>query len=900
MSNSTPRYSQSLEATTVNTLDGLDATAFYTTPDGLPTMVTGGALEQIIPESDKDHLKEVDRYWAVYPYSFISIFKSTRNNEYYYYVVEPSLSDLEQALIELLAEKLRASFRYLGQDILSDSDRKRRAVIREQLFQLLDMYGLYEDGAATKAHAQSDLSDLLNEPPTGAEDSSYLRNLSLFGSDSTAEEDNFEYTGPDATTYGGRLDTEYLDINTVLEGHPAFHESTTDTDDSNTDSEATSSGLTATRMTRFQFTEETDTTTLNDYHVYKILYVLERQFVGYKKIDAIKNDINVEDITCNGYNEPVFVYHSSYGQTLTNVQHGESDLDSFVTSLAQFAGTEISRRSPTADATLPDGSHANLTLGTEISDKGTNYTIRQFNDVPFTPVDLINWNTYSLEQLALLWLAVEHKRSILVVGETASGKTTTLNALSLFIPPTDKIVSIEDTRELTLPQQNWTASVTQQGAQDDFDTEKIDEVDLLEGSFRQRPDYILVDEVQGEEGKTLFRIMSAGYTTYSTFRANTVDDVVKRFTTDPVDIDRTKFIALDFIAVQQEMYVNDTKQRRAKNIAEVRHYDPDNDELTVADIYKHDEQTDTYNAKTTPDALMEIANRMGWSRHEIEQELYRRQVVLAYLVANGINTYDNVATMVQAYMVDKESVLEHISNGTLESALDDLKDLRYVDIKSDPATEASVPRPSPDRKTREGAAQLLEDAPDDLITMFEVPSPSDDEVGSSAISEADIGGAEDMAKESPTHTTAESTADSTPSASASETAGPSEATTTPSAGPDSQATTPTSPNRRQKSSPSATDEESSTDNERRNNRVGEDPTPRVDDVLSAFNAGDYDDDGNADEDRTTIPEVESGTDSRKADTSADNNDTDTDDDGSSRLDVDDDPFTDSSSTSQND
>jgi flagellar protein FlaI len=282
-----------LEVTTVNTLDGLDATAFFTTPDGLPTMVTGGALEQIISESDKDHLNEVDRYWAVYPYSFISIFRSTRNSEYHYYVVEPSLSDLEQTLIELLAEKLRTNFRYLRQDILSDSDRKRRAVIREQLFQLLDMYGLYEDGAATRAHAQSELSDLLDEPPTGTENSSYLSNLNLFGSDSTAEEDDFEYTGPDATTYGGRLDTDYLDINTALEGHPAFHESTTDTDDSNMDSEASGGGLTATRMTRFQFTEETDTTTLNDYHVYKVLYVLERQFVGYKKIDAIKNDVNV-------------------------------------------------------------------------------------------------------------------------------------------------------------------------------------------------------------------------------------------------------------------------------------------------------------------------------------------------------------------------------------------------------------------------------------------------------------------------------------------------------------------------------------------------------------------------------------------------------------------------------
>ncbi|SIR13207.1 hypothetical protein SAMN05421858_1540 [Haladaptatus litoreus] len=143
-----------------------------------------------------------------------------------------------------------------------------------------------------------------------------------------------------------------------------------------------------------------DADTLTEYQVEKLLYLLKRDFIGYERIDGVKHDINVEDISCDGYNSPVFVYHSDYEQIITNVHHGESELDDFVVKLAQRSGKGISKRQPQVDATLPDGSRAQLTLGREVSDHGTNYTIRQFKDVPFTPLDLINWNTFSLEEMA--------------------------------------------------------------------------------------------------------------------------------------------------------------------------------------------------------------------------------------------------------------------------------------------------------------------------------------------------------------------------------------------------------------------------------------------------------------------------------------------------------------------
>ena len=281
-----------------------------------------------------------------------------------------------------------------------------------------------------------------------------------------------------------------------------------------------------------------DSDTLTEYQVEKLLYVLKRNFIGYERIDGIKHDINVEDISCDGYNSPVFVYHSDYEQVITNVHHGESELDDFVVKLAQRSGKGISKRQPQVDATLPDGSRAQLTLGREVSDHGTNYTIRQFKDVPFTPLDLINWNTFSLDEMAFLWLAIENHRSLIFAGGTASGKTTSLNAVSLFIPSNTKIVSIEDTREVELPQRNWIASVTRPSFSDD-DKGDVDEFDLLEAALRQRPDYIVMGEIRGEEGRTLFQVMSTGHTTYTTFHADTVGEVLKRFTTEPINVSKT-------------------------------------------------------------------------------------------------------------------------------------------------------------------------------------------------------------------------------------------------------------------------------------------------------------------------------------------------------------------------
>lgn len=788
-----PDYPSPINSKHFDPPDGLDTQSFFTTPEGFPTIATGADLEAVIPDDELDDLEEINRYWAVFPYSYISICRSKRHNEYKYFVVEPSLSSLEQSHIAFLADRLRSSMRSESEDILTSDDQQRRAVVREKTFELLEQYDLYEGNALRKAHAESGLErDAFHSRAGGLKQR--INSLVGAGDDSNMSVPDPEgFDGEGTTDYGGSQSTDYLPVVDRLSGHPAYErqyartvehvpdEDWTPDDDQTEDDRPTkmlpgdpvedavllpddailpteddpeadvdiSSKETVTRSGKLPLTSKEvpithqlvdpftqadesgmpdafglseekaeqfalqrgdDETLLNDYQVYKILYYLEREFIGYKKIDAIKNDLNIEDISCNGYNEPVFVYHSEYEQIISNVTHAEDELDSFVTMLAQFAGKEVSRRSPQTDATLPDGSRAQLTLGTEVSDHGTNYTIRQFKDIPFTPVDLINWNTYSIDQLATLWLAAEHKRSILVAGGTASGKTTTLNALSLFIPPTDKVVSIEDTRELEIPQRNWTPQQTRDSTGEEDGTGAIDEYDLLESALRQRPDYILMGEVRGDEGQTLFQTMSTGHTSFTTFHADTVDEVVKRFTTDPINVSRTLMLALDMIAMQEQTRVDGQKVRRGKTVTEINDYNPNLNELTVTDVYSWDAETDTHVQQTTPSTLTDIAEQMGWSDEDLANELRYRKIVLSHLVANGYSKYEDVAATLQAFMTDQDTVLELIANDALDEALPSLKNIDNVAITDDGDAEEIIPRPNPDSETEARATEVIDES----------------------------------------------------------------------------------------------------------------------------------------------------------------------------------------------
>lgn len=392
----------------------------------------------------------------------------------------------------------------------------------------------------------------------------------------------------------------------------------------------------------------------------KIFYHIRKEFLGDGLIDPVMHDRYIEDISCDGVNSIIFVYHSRYESIKTSLKYTNAeDLDSFVTRLAQRAGKHISISEPLLDATMSDGSRIQMTLGKEVTAHGSTFTIRKFRDEPITPTDLIEWGTFSPLSVAFLWIAVESQKSCIFAGGTASGKTTSLNAISLFIPPLAKVITLEDTRELKLPHPNWIPSVTR----DSFDTEgrgEIDMYELLRAALRQRPEYLLVGEVRGREAQTLFQAMSTGHVTYSTIHADSVASVVHRVENPPLDVPRNMLSALDLVCVQAQTRVGGQRIRRNKQIIEILDIDPRTNELITNEVFKWRPVTDeiTYSGKSF--ILEEIMEERGWDEERMMEELRRRQEVLEWMRVKNIRNYRDVSNILISYFRDPESVIRKI------------------------------------------------------------------------------------------------------------------------------------------------------------------------------------------------------------------------------------------------
>ncbi|MFA7152914.1 MAG: type II/IV secretion system ATPase subunit [Methanoregulaceae archaeon] len=392
----------------------------------------------------------------------------------------------------------------------------------------------------------------------------------------------------------------------------------------------------------------------------KILYYMYREFLGNGIIDAVMHDRYIEDISCDGVNTSLFVYHSRYESLRTNLlYHSSDELDSFVTKLAQRSGKYISIAEPMLDATMSDGSRIQMTLGTEVTAHGSTYTIRKFRDEPITPTDLIEWSTFSPLSIAFFWLAVESGKSCLFAGGTASGKTTSLNAISLFMPPLAKIVTLEDTRELKLPHPNWIPSITRTS----FDTEgkgEINMYELLRAALRQRPEYLLVGEVRGKEALTLFQAMSTGHITYSTIHADSVASIVHRLENPPLDVPRNMLSALDLVSVQVQARVGGQRIRRNKQIVEILDIDPRTNELITNEVFKWHPATDeiTYSGKSF--ILEEIMEERGWDEERMREELKMRQEVLEWMRIKKIRNYRDVSNILIQYFRDPTAIMEKV------------------------------------------------------------------------------------------------------------------------------------------------------------------------------------------------------------------------------------------------
>lgn len=385
----------------------------------------------------------------------------------------------------------------------------------------------------------------------------------------------------------------------------------------------------------------------------RMLYYLFREFFGFSVIEPLMVDPNVEDVSCDGYDIPIFVYHKNYGHLETNIKIPKHPLDRLVMLLTQKSGKHISLANPIVDSTLPDGSRLQATFGTEVTPRGSSFTIRKFTTQPLTPLDLIRFGTVPLGIMAYLWLAIEHKLSVIVVGETASGKTTTLNAILMFVPPDAKIVSIEDTREIKLYHDNWLAQVTRTG----IGEQEIDMYDLLKAALRQRPDYIVVGEVRGKEAQTLFQAMSTGHASYSTFHAGDINQMVYRFESDPLNVPRSMLQFLDIVLVQNMYLIGGKRIRRTKEVNEILGVDPADKNLLVNQFVKWDPKRDGHFEVSLPKKLEKIAmSRVD----DVYLELERRKKYLEWMIKIGVKEYTEFTRLIHSYYRNPEMAFSRV------------------------------------------------------------------------------------------------------------------------------------------------------------------------------------------------------------------------------------------------
>jgi flagellar protein FlaI len=323
-------------------------------------------------------------------------------------------------------------------------------------------------------------------------------------------------------------------------------------------------------------------------------YIVVRDKVGLGCLEPMSQDPNIEDISCSGIG-PIFLEHKIFKSVKTAINFETfEDVDDFVLRLSEQIRKPVTLRSPLVDATLPDGSRINIVFGREVSRRGSNFTIRKFFDVPLSIMELIEFGSLNYEMAAYLSLVIEEGKNLFVVGETASGKTTLMNAVTTFMPPNDKIISIEDTPELQVPHANWLREVAKTPAPGDKGAH-VTMFELLKAALRQRPDVIIVGEIRGEEGNIAFGAMQTGHQVMSTFHASNVEKLIQRLTGHPISVPKTYIDNLNVVVCQNAVKLpNGKKGRRATSVNEIVGYDPVANTFSYVEVFRWNPATDVF------------------------------------------------------------------------------------------------------------------------------------------------------------------------------------------------------------------------------------------------------------------------------------------------------------------
>ena len=362
---------------------------------------------------------------------------------------------------------------------------------------------------------------------------------------------------------------------------------------------------------------------------------MRREKAGMGVMDPLVEDPYIEDISCSGVG-PLYIEHKIFGGLKASIEFSDSEeLDQYVIQLSEKIGRPVTIREPIVDSTLPDGSRINIVYGGDVSRRGSNFTIRKFSATPLSILDLIKFGTLTYEMAAYISLMLSEGMNTFVSGETASGKTTILNAISTFIPPNAKIVSIEDTPELQVPHQNWIREVVRGGGEN---SASVTMFDLLVAALRQRPEEIVIGEIRGAEGAIAFQAMQTGHACMATFHAASVEKLIQRLTGNPINVPKTYVDNLNMVVIMSAVRLPDgSPGRRCLSISEIIEYDPESNSFGFIEVFKWNPATDEFEFPGYMNTyLLEqvVASKRGLPPDEyrnIYGELERRAEVLKRL-----------------------------------------------------------------------------------------------------------------------------------------------------------------------------------------------------------------------------------------------------------------------------
>ena len=383
----------------------------------------------------------------------------------------------------------------------------------------------------------------------------------------------------------------------------------------------------------------------------QIFYYVVRDLIGYGPIQAITEDPDVEDISCNGVDMPIFVWHRRFEGIPTNIMFtSHQALNDFIVKLAHKSAKHISSAQPVLDAMLPEKHRLAATFMKEVSLKGSTFCIRKFRAEPFSVVDLINIGTLNERIAAYFWFILEHKKSFMIVGGTGAGKTSMLNALLSLMSQNDKIVTVEEVPELSPPVSNWTQLHSRESFNfGDGPSGSISLFDLIKVSLRYRPDYVIVGEIRGEEAYVLFQALATGHGGLTTMHADSIDRVVKRLTSPPMNVSEVYIPLMNIALYIQRVELPNKKGdlhfgRRIRTVSEVAEFD------NYIEVSRWDARKDVFNTWFKDSfILQQIATQSSKSMKDILEEIDRRESFIEEIIKSGVRNQSEVAEKILSY-----------------------------------------------------------------------------------------------------------------------------------------------------------------------------------------------------------------------------------------------------------